>query len=68
MELISRSTEIFSSSAERKEVTNGPDIGTLHAKIGQQVMEIDFLAVALECLLPAQSRDAGRSGADAAHE
>ena len=47
MDLISRSTEIFSCSAERNEVTNGPDIGTLHSKIGQHAVEIDFLAVSL---------------------
>lgn len=46
-ELIMRSIEIFATAAERKEAASGPDIGTLHAKIGQQAMEIDFLAVAL---------------------
>jgi len=46
-ELMSRSTEIFPNAAERKEAANGPDIGTLHAKIGQQAMEIDFWALAL---------------------
>lgn len=46
-ELISRSTEIFATAAERKEAAGGPDVGSLHAKIGQQAMEIDFLAVAL---------------------
>lgn len=46
-ELIGRATEIFATAAERKEAAGGPDIGTLHAKIGQQAMEIDFLAVAL---------------------
>ena len=46
-ELIMRSTEIFATAAERKEAAGGPDIGSLHAKIGQQAMEIDFLAVAL---------------------
>jgi transposase len=46
-ELISRSTEIFATAAERKEAASGPDVGSLHAKIGQQAMEIDFLAVAL---------------------
>jgi transposase-like protein len=45
-ELIGRATEIFATAAERKEAA-GPDVGSLHAKIGQQAMEIDFLAVAL---------------------
>ena len=44
--LITRSTEIFATAAERNEAA-GPDVGSLHAKIGQQAMEIDFLAVAL---------------------
>ncbi len=30
-----------------REDAGGPDVGSLHAKIGQQAMEIDFLAVAL---------------------
>ncbi|NMM37183.1 MAG: transposase [Glaciimonas sp.] len=32
-ELVSRSTEIFTTAAERKEVAGGPDLGSLHAKI-----------------------------------
>lgn len=46
-ELIMRSTEIFATAAERMKAATVPDIGSLHAKIGQQAMEIDFLAVAL---------------------
>jgi transposase len=46
-ELIGRATEIFTTAAERKEAAGEPDVGSLHAKIGQQAMEIDFLAVAL---------------------
>ena len=46
-ELIARSTEIFATAAERKEAPSLPDVGSLHAKIGQQAVEIDFLAVAL---------------------
>ena len=46
-ELILRSTEIFATAAERKEAAAVPDVSSLHAKIGQQAMEIDFLAVAL---------------------
>jgi transposase len=45
--LILRSTEIFATAAERKEAAAVPDVSSLHAKIGQQAMEIDFLAVAL---------------------
>jgi transposase len=46
-ELMGRATEIFATAAERKEAANVPDVGSLHAKIGQQAMEIDFLEVAL---------------------
>ena len=46
-ELIGRATEIFATAAEREEAASVPDIGLLHAKIGQQAIEIDFLAVAL---------------------
>ena len=46
-ELILRSIEIFATAAERKEAAAVPDVSSLHAKIGQQAMEIDFLAVAL---------------------
>jgi transposase len=46
-ELIGRATEIFATAAERKEAAGIPDVGPLHAKIGQQAMEIDFLEVAL---------------------
>jgi transposase-like protein len=45
-ELILRSTEIFATATEKKALI-GPDVESLHAKIGQQAMEIDFLAVAL---------------------
>lgn len=66
-EVISRSIEIFATAAERKEAAGGPDVGSLHAKIGQQAMEIDFLAVALGRLLPAASSATVGSGADAPH-
>ena len=46
-ELISRSTEIFATAAERKEAAGGPDVGSLQAKIGQLALENDFLAGAL---------------------
>jgi len=36
---------VFATAAERQAAT--PDLKELHAKIGQQALEIDFLAVAL---------------------
>ena len=44
--LLERATDVFATAAERAETT-GPDVKELHAKIGQQAMEIDFLAGAL---------------------
>jgi len=44
-ELLERAVKIFASPAERREP--GPDLKALHAKIGQQALEIDFLAGAL---------------------
>lgn len=44
-ELLERANEVFASAAERRE--SGPDLKALHAKIGQQALEIDFLAGAL---------------------
>jgi hypothetical protein len=37
--------EVFASAAERREA--GPDVKTLHAKIGQLALENDFLSHAL---------------------
>jgi transposase len=44
-ELLQRASEVFASSAEKRDA--GPDIKTLHAKIGELTLENDFLAVAL---------------------
>jgi transposase-like protein len=44
-ELLERAGEVFATAAERREA--GPDLKVLHAKIGQQALEIDFLAGAL---------------------
>jgi hypothetical protein len=44
-ELLQRAAEVFATAAD----TRGPalDLKALHAKIGQQALEIDFLASAL---------------------
>lgn len=44
-ELLERATEVFATAAEKREA--GPDVKTLHAKIGQLTLENDFLAGAL---------------------
>lgn len=44
-ELLQRAAEVFATAAEKGE--QGPDLKALHAKIGQQALEIDFLAGAL---------------------
>jgi len=44
-ELLERAAEVFATAGEKREA--GPDLKALHAKIGQQVLEIDFLASAL---------------------
>ena len=41
-ELLERAGEVFATAAQRREA--GPDLKALHAKIGQQALEIDFLA------------------------
>ena len=45
-ELLERSTELFSTAAERA-ASQGPSVKELEAKIGQLTMEIDFLDRAL---------------------
>ena len=45
VELLERAAEVFSSTADKRE--QGPDIKSLHAKIGQLALENDFLAGAL---------------------
>ena len=44
-ELLQRAVEVFAPATEKRE--QGPDLKGLHAKIGQQALEIDFLAGAL---------------------
>ena len=44
-ELLQRAGEVFATAAEKRE--SGPDIKTLHAKIGQLTLENDFLSGAL---------------------
>jgi transposase len=43
-ELLERAAEVFATAAEKEA---GPDLKTLHAKIGQLALENDFLAGAL---------------------
>ena len=44
-ELLERASEVFATAAEKRDA--GPDIKTLHAKIGQLTLENDFLEGAL---------------------
>ncbi len=44
-ELLQRAVEVFTTAAEKR--GPAPDLKALHAKIGQQALEIDFLAGAL---------------------
>lgn len=44
-ELLDRAAEVFATAAQKRE--QGPDLKALHAKIGQQALEIDFLGGAL---------------------
>ena len=44
-ELLQRAGEVFSTAADNR--GPAPDLKALHAKIGQQALEIDFLAGAL---------------------
>ncbi len=44
-ELLERASEVFATAAEKREA--GPDVKTLHAKIGQLALENDFLSGAL---------------------
>ena len=45
-QLLENASGVFASVAERQAI--GPDLKDLHAKIGQQALEIDFLAGALD--------------------
>lgn len=42
---MARAAEVFATVAERRE--SGPDLKTLHVKIGQLALDNDFLSVAL---------------------
>ena len=44
-QLLENASGVFATHAEKQAVV--PDLKELHAKIGQQALEIDFLAVAL---------------------
>jgi transposase len=44
-ELLQRAVEVFATAADKR--GPAPDLKALHAKIGQQALEIDFLAGAL---------------------
>ena len=44
-ELLQRAAEVFATAADKHGAA--PDLKALHAKIGQQALEIDFLAGAL---------------------
>ena len=44
-ELLQRAAEVFATTADKR--GPAPDLKALHAKIGQQALEIDFLAGAL---------------------
>jgi transposase-like protein len=44
-QLLDRAADVFDGTASKKE--NEPDLKVLHAKIGQQALEIDFLGNAL---------------------
>jgi transposase-like protein len=46
-QLLERSAEVFEGSATAGKRGSEPDLKLLHAKIGQQALEIDFLSGAL---------------------
>ena len=49
-QLLENATNVFASASEKRSTEKqaaGPDLKELHAKIGQQALEIDFLAGAL---------------------
>ena len=46
-QLLEKAEAAFDGSAERPTGGDSPDLKALHAKIGQQALEIDFLAGAL---------------------
>lgn len=46
-QILERAEDVFGSSAERGTELSREELKVLHAKIGQQALEIDFLAGAL---------------------
>ena len=46
-QLLNGATGVFAGASETAAATRGPDLKSLHAKIGQQALEIDFLEGAL---------------------
>lgn len=46
-QLVERAAGAFDGGASKDERDDGPDLKLLHAKIGQQALEIDFLSGAL---------------------
>ena len=46
-QVLERAADVFASGAERSSVPEAGNLKELHAKIGQQALEIDFLAGAL---------------------
>ena len=46
-QLLERASGVFEGGSSDAKSENGPDLKVLHAKIGQQALEIDFLAGAL---------------------
>ena len=46
-QLLDRAAEVFAAGSERSAGTEAVPLKELHAKIGQQALEIDFLAGAL---------------------
>ena len=45
LELLERASEVFATAAGKR---LGPDLKALHAKIGEQALQIDFLTGALD--------------------
>jgi transposase-like protein len=45
LELLERAAEVFATAAEKR---LGPDLKALHAKIGEQALQIDFLTGTLD--------------------
>ena len=46
-QLLEKAAEVFEGGAGGAKAENEPDLKVLHAKIGQQALEIDFLSGAL---------------------